>query len=131
MTTAAFLETIRHDVLYALRTLRKSPTFAAAAILTLALGIGGNTAIFTVIRTVLLKPLEYRDSGRLVRITLDDSRQTIANGGNFSQERYQEMRAAAQSFSALGAHFVATENVTLSGGGKDPEALKEARVSAN
>jgi putative ABC transport system permease protein len=130
MPAAAFLEIVCHDVLYALRTMRKNPTFAASAILTLALGIGGNTAIFTVIRTVLLKPLGYRDPGRLVRVTVDDSQQNN-NAGNFSQERFQQMRAAAQSFAPLGAHFVATENVTLSGGAGEPESLKEARVSGN
>src|ERR1700686_4235937 len=55
--------------LYAMRTLRKNPLFGATAILTLALAIGGNTAMFTVIRAVLLKPLEYRDPDRLVRIS--------------------------------------------------------------
>ena len=54
------------DLRYALRTLRKSPGFAATAILTLALGIGASTAIFTVVDSVVLKPLAYRDSGSLV-----------------------------------------------------------------
>jgi hypothetical protein len=54
------------DFRYALRTLRKSPGFAATAILTLALGIGASTAVFTVVDGVVLKPLTYRDSGSLV-----------------------------------------------------------------
>src|SRR5574340_582546 len=54
------------DLRYALRTLRKSPGFAATAILTLALGIGASTAVFTVVDSVVLKPLAYRDSGSLV-----------------------------------------------------------------
>jgi putative ABC transport system permease protein len=57
-----------HDLRYALRILLRNPAFAAAAVLTLALGIGVNSAIFTVINTVLLKPLPYRDPGRLVMI---------------------------------------------------------------
>src|SRR5215468_8150663 len=61
---------IWQDVPYVLRTLRRDPLFAAAAVLTLALGIGGNTAMFTVVRAVLLKPLPYRDPTRLVRVTL-------------------------------------------------------------
>jgi hypothetical protein len=63
------LETIWQDTLYAARAMRKNPVFAATAVFILALGIGGNTAMFTVIRAVLLKPLDYRDPDKLVRIS--------------------------------------------------------------
>ncbi len=59
-------EILMQELRYALRTLRKSPGFAATALLTLALGIGASTAVFTVVDSVLLKPLAYHDSGRLV-----------------------------------------------------------------
>src|SRR5262247_3106237 len=59
MNTAMILETFWQDILYALRTMRNTPTFALTAALSLALGIGGNTAIFTVIRGVLLTPLKF------------------------------------------------------------------------
>ena len=127
MNGIGFLHNIWQDVPYALRTMRKNPAFALTAVLTLALGIGGDTALFTVIRTVLLKPLEYRDPDRLVRVSVNvpPREQELS----LSLERFQEMRKAARSFSDLGA-FGRPENMALSGVG-DPEALKVARVSAN
>lgn len=69
MNGARVIETIWQDILYALRTMRRKPVFPATAVLIVALAIGGNTAMFTIIRAVLLKPLQYRDPERLVRIS--------------------------------------------------------------
>ncbi len=129
MDTAPFVETLWRDIRYSLRTLRKNPVFAATAILTLALGIGGNTAIFTVIHAVLLKPLEYHDPDRLVFLALNNSKQN-APYMPFSLLRCEETRKTARSYTDVGSFLRTPENVTLSGGG-DPEALKAARVSAN
>src|SRR3954471_8454844 len=63
------MHTLKHDLLYALRTLAKSPAYAAVTILTLALGIGANTAIFSVVNGVMLKPLGYPHPERLEFIT--------------------------------------------------------------
>src|SRR5690242_14225838 len=66
MWTWTVLETLRMDIAYGLRQLRRNPGFAAVAILTLALGMGANTAIFSVVNAVLLQPLPFSDPDRLV-----------------------------------------------------------------
>src|SRR2546427_1836001 len=108
--------------------MRKNPVFAVTAALTLAIGIGGNTAIFTVIRAVLLKPLEYKDPDRLVRLTVDNPRRNWLDGA-MTLIQFEQMRGA-RSFTGIGAFLRSTENVTISGGG-EPETLRGARVSAN
>src|SRR5579862_7676026 len=124
----AWLETFWHDVLFALRTVRKSPSFAATSIAAVALGIGGNTVMFTVIRTVLLKPLEYRDPERLVRVSMDTA-QFKSVGSSFSMNQFDAMRGA-RSFSGFGVFLNTVLDMTLSGSGA-PEALKGARISGN
>jgi putative ABC transport system permease protein len=129
MRSAFHLQTTWQDIRYSLRNLRKSPAFAATAILTLILGIGSNTAIFTTIRAVLLKPLEYPDSDRLIYLSIDNPRDNRLDAP-FTVLRYEQMKASARSLSAVGAFLRSPENIVLSGTG-DPEVLKGARVSAN
>jgi putative ABC transport system permease protein len=107
------------DLRYALRQLRKSPGFTTVAVMTLALGIGATTAMFSVIQAVLLKPLEYHDPDRIVIIT-----------EGATPIRSEELMVASQSYSELGAFAGGLEEMALSGAGK-PEALKAARVSSN
>src|ERR1700720_3059614 len=99
---SVYLETVWHDILYSLRGMAKNPAFAITAVLILALGIGGNTAIFTVIRAVLLRPLDYRDPDRLVYFSVENPRQAQQNP-SFSLTQFEEMKAA-RSFAGLGAY---------------------------
>jgi predicted permease len=119
---------IGQDVRYSLRGLARNPAFAITAVLILALGIGGNSAIFTIIRSVLLRPLDYRDPDRLAYFSIENPRQAQQNP-SFSLTQFQETKAAAKSFESLGA-YGRPESFASAGGG-EPEELKGARVSAN
>jgi len=111
------MKTFRQDAAHSLRALRRNPGFTITAVLTLALGIGANTAIFTVMYAVLLKPLSYPVEERLVRVT-----------GGATVARSEAIRRA-QSFSHAASFLSVTESVTLAGI-DTPEALAGARVSA-
>jgi putative ABC transport system permease protein len=129
MTGAALFESSVQDIRFAIRMLRKNLVFTLAAVVTLAAGIGGNSAVFSVIRAVLLKPLEYREPGRLVEVSADYPKRKIWDT-TFTKQQFDAFRAKATSFSGLGAYLASQENFILSGEG-EPEALKGARVSAN
>jgi predicted permease len=111
-------ERTRQNLNYGIRTISKSRMFSLAVVLTIALGIGVNTAMFSVIRSVLLKPLGYRDPDRVV---------LISEGA--TPVRVEEFTAASRSYSGIGA-FAGPEDVTLSSE-REPEVIKGARVSAN
>ncbi len=112
-------ETIWQDVKYALRAMRKNLGFTIAIVLTIALGIGANTAMFSVIHAVLLKPLAYREPDRVL---------ILSRGA--TPVRYSEMKASNQSFTELGAYAGSFEQMALSGMGQ-PEVLHGARITAN
>src|SRR5437868_1226698 len=67
--TGAWLDELAADLRYALRTLRRNPGFASVAVVTLALGIGANTALFSVVNALLLRDLPYKDASRLIYVT--------------------------------------------------------------
>jgi predicted permease len=113
------------DLRYAFRTLRKSPAFTAIAMLALALGIGANTAIFSVINGVLLQPLPYPDPGRLLKIfeTMPD-----LGRSSVSYPNYLDWRRESHSFTGMGGYLSVDFNFTGNG---EPEQLSGEYVSAS
>jgi len=97
------MSTLLHDLRYALRQLRKSPGFALTAILTLALGIGANTAMFTMVNRVLLAPLRYYQPNRIVQINTQftDTRQTIPRLTDGDVPDLRNLKSAFQYFSTF------------------------------
>lgn len=124
--TPYYLEMLnfQHDVRHALRIFWKQPSFAAATVLTLALGIGATTAIFSVVYGVLLKPLPFDESDRLVSVSHHAPHGAGANHGRATFLTYRENQRA---FEALGA-WDRTE-VSVTGGG-DPERVQGLMVSS-
>ena len=121
------MQTLLHEIRYALRTLIKSPGFAAIAILALALGIGANTAIFSVVNAVLLRPLPYPESDRLVM--LREKTSTFPNG-SVSYPNFLDWRAGQRSFTDLTLTRRETYNFSPMGGGT-PERVGGGRVTFN
>ena len=97
----SMIETTAQDVRYAFRTLRKNPAFAIVAIGTLALAIGANTAIFSVIDAVILRPLAYKDPSRLVQ---------LADGTTYSD--FLAWKSQNQVFSDMAAYLPAGRTVS-------------------
>ena len=126
MKTRQFLEILLQDVRYAGRMLRRSPGFAATAISALALGIGANTAIFTVVNTVLLQPLAYPEPDRLVQLELSSPQ---GNGNITSIPKFIIWREQTQVFQDVAAYDLGGPGVNLTGGDR-PEQLKGVHVSA-
>jgi predicted permease len=119
MNSIGFLETLWQDVRFALRMLRKNPGFSAVAILTLALGIGANTAIFSVVYAVLLKPLPYPKSEQLVFVSQAKPADGIKETG-WASLTLEELRAQNRIFTEV-AGF-ARHQLTLTGHG-DPTVV--------
>jgi putative ABC transport system permease protein len=122
-----FFENLLQDIRYAIRMLRRSPGFTATAIAALALGIGANTAIFTVVNTVLLQPLAYPQPDRLVQLELSSAE---GNSNVTSIPKYAIWREQTQVFQDVAAYDEGGPGVNLTGGDR-PEQLKGVHVSAS
>src|SRR6201984_2548198 len=110
------MATILRDLLYSLRTLRRSPVFLAVALLSLALGIGANTAIFTLINQLILQPLPVKNPEQLVMLAGRGKHYGGNNGPDrLSYPMYQEIRDKNQVFSGMFCTYPSTVSATFQG----------------
>jgi len=120
------MQTLWQDLRYGLRMLAKYPAFAAVAILTLAFGIGANSALFSVVNAVLLRPLPYENAERLFKVNRVNAKKP-GLGARTSPLNFLDWRSQNQSFEYLGG-YTDTSKFNLSGGA-EPERVSGAMVS--
>src|SRR6266403_4802156 len=122
------MSTLIQDIRYAARTLLKSPGFTFVAVLTLTLGIGANTSIFTVVNAALLRPLPFRDPGRLVQVWHIPPAKSFPGFKQFSVSpaNYLDWSNQNRAFEKMAIYSYGEFNLT--GNGK-AEALTAANVS--
>ncbi len=111
----SWLENILRDLRYALRMLRKNPGFTAVAILTIALGIGVNTAVFSVVNAALVKSLPYPNADRLVHLWETYQGHSIASQREASWPNYQDWLQRYHAFDGMAGYWFTPYNVTDNG----------------
>jgi putative ABC transport system permease protein len=119
------MDTLLQDLKHGLRILAKSPGFTAIAVLTLALGIGANTAIFSLVNTVLLRPLPYRNAEQLVSITASEPDKGLI-GIPASYPKLLHIQQQTRTLESVGAYFSTTLNLVGRG---EPEQINATRVN--
>ena len=119
--------TLWQDIRFALRTLARSPRLAIVTLLTLALGIGANTAIFSIVNAALLRPLPFREPGQLVQLNAA-LRGLGAQNVGFSVPELDDLRTRTDIFQAISVFWQAPGNLT---GGDHPERIEFLAVSPN
>ena len=122
------MEILFNDIRYAFRIMRKSPGFTLIIILTLALGIGANTSIFSIVNAVLLRSLPYYDPSRLVKITFNNPGIGLRDI-RFSVPELEDLKSTAGVFEEVSVVFPSSTNLT--GARQQPERLELLGVSPN
>src|SRR5271165_6915678 len=123
-------DVLLQDVRYGARMLRKQPAFTAAAVLILALGIGANTAIFSVVDAVLLKPLPFQDPDRLVVLTEDNTSKKVGKTGA-SYPDYRAWAEQTRTLEQLAAYWNVSGDGLVFGGLSSPERVQYSIVTQN
>ena len=121
------IEMLKHDLRYGLRTLAQNPAFTAVAVATLALGIGANTAIFSLLDAMVIHPLAFPEADRLVQIWEGDRQRGVTNWESNAPD-FLDWRAQSRGFEQIAGYQHASFSLTESG---DPDQVMGARVTAN
>ncbi len=127
MNSIGFLEILWHDIRFGLRMLARSPAFAVVAVLTLALGIGANTAIFSVVNATLIRPLPYPNAQRLVMVwetrLPNQNKQNVTSPATFLN--WQEHNSVFEQLAAISG------NTAILTGGDTPEQINTQSATPN
>src|SRR5678816_1464785 len=117
-----------NDLRYAIRMLTKSPAFSVIAIVALALGIGANTAIFSVVEAVLLRPLPYPEPDKLILLR---EKMQLFDSGSVSYPNYLDWRAMQRSFTDLALYRRDSMNLSSRGEDSSPERIQGGVMTWN
>src|SRR5262245_61518987 len=120
------METLFQDIRFGARMLRRSPGFTTVAIIALALGIGGNSAIFSVVNAVLLRPLPYAEPDRIMRVFASAPERGL-DQTNLSLQQVRAITEQSQVFEQVGAYTGDSANLT---GIDEPSQLSISRMSS-
>jgi predicted permease len=124
---AAFFDNLLQDIRFALRTLRKNPAFTTIAVLTLTLGIGANTAIFSVVNAVILHPLPFKNSSRLLDVAAHSTTYDFQHM-YMSLPDINDMRASTTTLSAVSPYTYSSKEIVVDG---KPDRLDGVEVTEN